>query len=400
MDVVRAPKSKTSRYVYAGIGLLVIVGITVALTRLKPAAPSVDGATLWRDTVRKGEMVRAVRGPGTLVPEHIRLVSALTAGRVENVAIRAGTPVQITTLLLEMSNPDVQLQVLEAQRQLSAAENQLVTLRTNLETQRLQLQQQYNEAKRNADVATSLATQKLMSEVEVGNAKDKATDLAGRLKVVTDATGEQVALAQQDVRRLRDILQFRQNQMESMHVRAGENGMLTEMNLELGQWVVPGQLLARISQPGRLKAVIRVPETQAKDIVLGQAAQIDTRNGIIDGRVIRVDPASTNGTVAVDVSLEGELPKGARPDLSVDGTITIDRLQNTIFVGRPAYGQAESTVGIFRQTADGKEAERVNVKLGVSSVNTIQVLSGLKVGDVVIVSDMSAYDQFERVRIK
>ncbi len=345
-------------------------------------------------------MVRQVRGPGTLVPEHIRLVSALTAGRVENVAMRAGTAVTPTTILLDMSNPDVQLQVLEAQRTESDAENTLLTLRTNLETGRLTLQQQYNEAKRNADVAEGLSKEKLMSDLDVKNARDKAADLGARLKVTTDASKEQIALAEQNVRRLKDILKFQQNRMESMHVRAGENGVLTEMNLELGQWVVPGQLLAKVSQPGRLKAVIRIPETQIKDIALGLQAQIDTRNGIIEGRVIRIDPAATGGTFAVDVSLEGELPKGARPDLSVDGTITIERLKDVLFVGRPAYGQAESTVGIFRQTPDGKEAERVNTKLGRSSVNTIEILSGLKQGDVVIVSDMSAWDQFQTVRIK
>ncbi|MDQ6831640.1 MAG: HlyD family efflux transporter periplasmic adaptor subunit [Gemmatimonadota bacterium] len=383
-----------------GLGIAAVVGVTIALTKLKPAPPSVEGATLWRDTVRRGEMVRAVRGPGTLVPEHIRLVSALTAGRVENVAMRAGTAVTPSTILLDMSNPDVQLQVLEAQRTESDAENTLVTLRTNLETTRLTLQQQYNEAKRNADVADGLSKEKLMSDVDVKNARDRAADLAARLKVTTDASKEQIALAEQNIRRLKDILQFQQNRMESMHVRAGENGVLTEMNLELGQWVVPGQLIAKVSQPGRLKAVIRIPETQIKDIVLGLPAQIDTRNGIIEGRVIRIDPAATAGTFGVDVSLEGELPKGARPDLSVDGTITIERLKDVLFVGRPAYGQAESTVGIFRQTPDGKEAERVNTKLGRSSVNTIEILSGLKQGDVVIVSDMSAWDQFERVRIK
>jgi multidrug efflux pump subunit AcrA (membrane-fusion protein) len=383
-----------------GVGIVAVVAITVALTKLKPAPPSVEGGTLWRDTVRRGEMVREIRGPGTLVPEHIRFISALTAGRVEAVPVRAGTPVQANTILVEMSNPDVQLQLLEAQRQLTEAQNQLVQLRTSLETNKLQLQQQYNEAKRNADVAESLSKQKLMSDIEVSNAKDKATDLAGRLRVTNESANEQIQLAEANVKRLKDILQFRQEQLESMHVTAGEAGMLTQMDLEIGQWVQAGQQLAKVAQPGKLKAVIRIPETQAKDIALGMPAKIDTRNGIIDGKVIRYDPASVNGTVTVDVGLEGALPQGARPDLSVDGTITVEKLPDVLHVARPAYGQAESTVGIFRLTPDGKEAERVNVKLGRSSVTQIEILSGLKPGDVIIVSDMSQYDQYERVRIK
>lgn len=414
MDIPREPKSKRRRWILGGAAVAGVVIITAALGRMEPAAPSVDRGTLWIDTVRKGEMLRQVRGPGTLVPEQILYISAVTGGRVERIQVRPGEKVTANTLILEMSNPDVQLEALSAEQQLSAAEAALVSLRTTLETQRLNqegtvatTQQQYNEAKRNADVANGLDTKGLLSPVEVGNVRDRAVEADKRLQVETQRLGvmsksidEQVALQRQQVERLRAIADFQRKRVESMQVRAGTDGVLQDMDLQPGQWVQPGTLLAKVAQPGRLKAVLQIPETQAKDVALGQPAAIDTRNGIVKGRVVRMDPSAHNGTVTMDVALDGTLPPGARPDLSVDGTIEVERLENVLYVGRPAYGQAESTVGLFKLTPDGKEAVRVNVKLGRSSVNTIEVVQGLNVNDKVIISDMSAWDSHDRVRLR
>lgn len=414
MDIKRDPPKKTKKYVYGGIAIVGVALITMALSRMEPAAPSVERGTLWIDTVRRGEMIRQVRGPGTLVPEQIRYISALTAGRIEALPLRPGVTVTSETVILEMSNPDVQLEALEAQRQLSAAEAQLVTLRTSLQSDRLnqesqlaQVNREYQDAVRQAEVQEALDKRGLTSAAERDRAKELAQSLETRLRlekerlaVLTNSIERQIALQEQQVQRMRAVAQFQQDRIASMKVRAGSDGVLQALPLELGQWVVSGEQLARVAQPGRLKAVLRIPETQAKDVVVGQPSSIDTRNGIIKGRVMRIDPAAENGTVGVEVALEGELPRGARPDLSVDGTIEIERLSNVMYVGRPAYGQAESTVGIFKLDPDRKTASRVNVRLGRSSVNTIEVVQGLNVGDLVIISDMSAWDAQERVRLR
>jgi multidrug resistance efflux pump len=414
LDIKRDPPKKTKKYVYGGIAIVGVALITMALSRMEPAAPSVERGTLWIDTVRRGEMIRQVRGPGTLVPEQIRYISALTAGRIEALPLRPGVSVTPETIILEMSNPDVQLEALEAQRQLSAAEAQLVTLRTTLESDRLnqesqvaQVTREYQDAVRQAEVQEALDKRGLTSAAERDRAKELAQALETRLRlekerlsVLTNSIERQIALQEAQVQRMRAVAQFQEDRIASMKVRAGSEGVLQALPLELGQWVVSGEQLARVAQPGRLKAVLRIPETQAKDVVVGQPASIDTRNGIIKGRVMRIDPAAENGTVGVEVALEGELPRGARPDLSVDGTIEIERLSNVMYVGRPAYGQAESTVGIFKLDPDGKTASRVNVRLGRSSVNTIEVVQGLNVGDLVIISDMSAWDAQERVRLR
>lgn len=414
MDIPREPPSKKKKYIIGGIAVLGIVIITAALGRLEPAAPSVDRATLWIDTVQRGQMVVQVRGPGTLVPEQIQWISAVTGGRVEKIHVHPGTKVKPNTLILEMTNPDVQLEALSAEQQLNAAEAALVQLRLNLETQRLAQEavvatarSDYQTAKRQEDVALGLDKKGLMSAQEVGNAHDEAVESETRFEVETkklqelsNAVDEQVALQKEQVERLRAIAQYQRKRVGSMEVRAGAEGMLQDMDLQPGQWVQPGTLLAKVAQPGRLKAVLRIPETQAKDVQIGQVASIDTRNGIVAGHVIRIDPSVQNGTVTVDVGLEGKLPPGARPDLSVDGTVEIERLKNVLYVGRPAYGQAESTVGLFKLTPDGEEATRVNVKLGRASVNTIVVEQGLNEGDRVIISDMSAWDSRDRVRLR
>jgi multidrug resistance efflux pump len=359
-------------------------------------------------------MVRQVRAPGTLVPEHVRIITALTAGRVEQKIATVGQTVEPGTVLLEMSNPDVQLQALEAERALAAAEANLVSLKSSLQTQRMQQEAtiatvtaQYNDAKRQLDVFESLDKKGMSSTNEVAKARDSMHELEARLKIEKDrlalmerTVGEQLKLEEANVARQRNVAQFQQDRINSMHVTAGEPGVLQDMTLDLGQYVQAGAPLARVAQPGKLKAVLRVPETQAKDIVIGQPVSVDTRNGLVNGRVSRVDPSAVNGTVTVEVALEGELPKGARADISVDGTIEIERLPDVIYVGRPAYGQAESTVGLFRLGPDGKTAQRVQVQLGVGSVNTVEVKKGLNPGDKVIISDVSQWDAQDRLRIK
>jgi multidrug resistance efflux pump len=366
------------------------------------------------DTVERGEMVREVRGPGTLVPEQIRWISALTPARVERVLAQPGDSVKAETVLLEMSNPHVQINALQAPQQLTAAEASLVQLRTNLETSRLsqeataaQARTLYNEAVRNAMMAESLSAKGFSSTFELSRARDQVEEARtrlrieeSRLKLLSESMEPQIRVQEENVVRLQAINEHRQNEVRGLRVKAGDAGVLQELTLQLGQWVVPGQVLAKVVQPLRLKAVLRVPETQAPDVRLGQTATIDTRNGIVKGRVIRMDPQSTSGTVAVDVALEGELPAGARPELSVDGTIELERLPDVLHVGRPGYGQPNSTIGMFKVVDGGRYAVRVSVQVGSSSVNTMEVIQGLDRGDVVILSDMSRWDSADRVRLK
>lgn len=414
MDIPRPPAPKRRRYALIAGGLATVVLTTVALARLEPAAPTVERATLWTDSVQRGAMIRQVRGPGTLVPERTRWISAVTAGRVEAILVQPGATVEPETVLLELSNPEVQLQMLEAQRQLAAAEAELVNLETSLETQRLNqdaavasARANYQEAARTASTSEQLAERGLIARNDASTAKDRAAELATRLRieeqrleVMARSAASQVTVQRSQVDRLRSIEAFQRRQIEALKVKAGAGGVVQEVALQIGQWASPGATLARLVEPGRLKAVLRVPETQARDVAIGQAAAVDTRNGVVQGRVVRIDPAVQNGTVTVDVALEGELPRGARPDLSVDGTIEIERLADVLHLGRPAYGQPESTVGLFRLAADGKSATRIPVKLGRGSVNRIEILEGLNAGDVVILSDMSAWDATERVRVK
>jgi HlyD family secretion protein len=415
VDIPRAPARRgPKRLLYGGLALLAIVLATVGLHGLQPAAPRVDRAAIWVDSVQRGPLLIEVRGPGTLVPERIRWISAVTAGRVERRLAEAGQEVKPETVLLELSNPDVQLEALESERQLTATRADQVNLRANLSTQRLNQEAQvaaaraaFLDARRNAEAAESLAAKELISANEASRARDQVEELGTRykveqerLQVMEQAADSQLELQAAQVDRLRDVNQFQRGRVRSMVVLAGATGILQELPLEVGQWAQSGATLARIVEPGRLKAVLRIPETQAKDVTLGQPAAIDTRNGIAQGKVMRIDPAVQNGTVTVDVSLEGELPRGARPDLSVDGTIQVERLDNVLHVGRPAYGQAGSTVGLFKLTPDGGEAVRTPVRLGRTSVNTVEVLGGLQAGDRVIISDMSRWDGVERVRVE
>jgi len=415
VDIPRKPARKSRKwFAYSGAAILLLVVVTAALARMDPAAPSVDRATLWTDTVRKGEMMRQVRGPGTLVAENIRWISAVTQGRVERKLVQPGTTVAEGAVLVELSNPDVERQALEAQRQLTAAEAELTTLRTNLQNQLLtqqgavaQIQAQFNQAQRQAQSAEALARQNMVSSQELATARDNAADLQTRLNVerqrldyMRGSMRQQIAGQEGQVTMLRRLAAFNQTQIASMQVRSPQAGVLQELPVELGQWVNSGATLAKVVQPGTLKAVLRIPETQAKDLAVGQPASIDTRNGVVPGRVTRIDPAAQNGTVTVDVALTGPLPRGARPDMSVDGTVDLERLGDVLHVGRPAYGQAESTVGMFRLLPGGHEAERVSVQLGRGSATAVEIVRGLNPGDVIILSDMSQYDAAERVRLK
>jgi len=418
VDIKRAPASKKKQYIAWGSGIVAIVLVSLGISRLRPAAPSVERATLWVDSVRRGELLREVRAPGTLVPEHIRIIAAVTAGRIEALPLRPGVTVNPNTLLVELSNTDVQLQALAADQATTAARGQLASLRRSLQQARLaqaatiaQLSTQLEDANRQIKVVEALDKKGLASASEIAAARDRVKELTTRQQIeqqqldeMDTSSKEQLRLTEEQVQSLTAIAAEQQNRVRSMHVMAGESGVLLNLGagtqLELGQWVNPGMELARVAQPGRLKAVLRVPETQAKDIAIGQKATIDTRNGVVEGHVMRTDPGSQQGTVVVEVAIDGELPKGARADISVDGTIELERLPNVLYVGRPAYGSAESTVGLFKVTDDGKEANRVNVKLGRTSVNTVEILQGLAVGDSVIISDMSQWDNVSRVRLK
>ncbi len=415
MDIPRTPPNRKRRRIIYGLsGLGAIVLVTVALSRLSPAAPSVELSTLVVDSVRRGPMLREVRGPGKLAPESPLFISAVTSGRVDRVYLRPGAIVQQGTRLLEMSNPDVELAALGADQQASAAEQQLVTLRTTLENQRLaeeaavaQATADYRDAQRNAVAAESLAPRNLIASFDLQKARDAveqkrhSLDIEQRrLAVISSSVDSQIALQRDQVQKLRAIAVFNRNRVASMTVTAGAPGTLQDLSLEVGQWVQAGQQLAQIVQPGRLKAVLQIPETQAAEVLTGQTAAIDTRNGIVKGRVVRMDPQAQNGTVNVDVAFDDTLPTGARrPDLSVEGTIEIERLANVLHVGRPAYGQANSPVGLFKLVEGGHYAVRVTVQLGRASVSDVEVVSGLKEGDKVILSDMSRYDNVDRVKL-
>jgi multidrug resistance efflux pump len=413
MDIPRVKPPSRTKPILIGTAILVVVG-TVGLSRLRPAAPTVERGTLWIDTVKQGEMLRQVRGNGTLVPEDLRVVSALTAGRIDRVLVRPGALCEPNTVLLEMSNPDVQLQSLDAERQVKLAEADLASLHASLDAQRLaavstvaQARRDAKEAERLLKVAERLSGEGLTSSMEIDRAQDNLAEAKERfdsenerLALLTESLKAQLGLRQSEVERLRAIAHFQVERVNSMTVRAGQKGVLQSLSLEPGQWVNPGQELARVAGQEKLKAVVRVPETQARDLALGLKAEVDTRNGIAVGHVSRVDPGATNGSVAVDIAIDGELPRGARPDLSVDATIEIERLPNVVYVGRPADGSSEATVGLFVLDGDGRYARRVQVELGRGSVNAIEVRKGLKPGDQVILSEMGRWDAVDRVKLQ
>jgi len=416
MDIPRksaAKKRRIKRIIYALTAVIVVGVITVGVSKLKPAAQSVDKATTLEDTVKRGSMVRQVRGLGTLVPEEIRYVPAISQGRIEKRLVQAGAQVKAETVIFELTNPEIQQAFIDAESQLRAAEANLTTLRVQLD--KLSLDQQatlaqaksdFNKAKMQYEVNDSLGKQGLKSQLEVQLSKIAAEDLESRVTLETKRLASSVQEAKaklsaedEKVRQLRDAVQLKRTQLEALKVRAGIDGELQTLAVQVGQQVTVGQELARVANPKKLKAELKIAETQAKDIQLGQPVTIDTRNGIVSGRVIRIDPSVQNGTRTVDASLEGELPKGAVPDLSVDGTIELERLENILYVGRPVHGQENSTVGLFKVDADGAGAARVQVRLGRTSVNTIEVMDGLKEGDRIILSDTSQWDNADRIRL-
>ena len=396
------------------MGLAVVVLTTVGLSHLKVAPPSVDAGTVWHDTVKRGPMLRDVRGLGTLVPENIVWIPAATDGRIDKRDVLPGTPVRPDTVLVEMSDPLLQQGLADAEYQLKAAQADSDSLKVKLETALLDqrstaatVASQYHQDKLQAEVDEKLVKDGLLSDLTFRLAQVKAQESATRNEIEqqrlsVDAENERAQLAAQQAKidQLQALYNLKKTQVDQLRVRAGMHGVLQLLPVEVGQRVTAGTNLARVSDPTRLKAEIKIAETQAKDVAIGQRAEIDTHNGVIPGHVIRIDPSAVNGTVAVDVHLDGPLPHGAVPDLSVDGTITLERLADVLYVSRPAFGQPNSTITLFKYEPDEKYADKVQVKIGRTSVNTVEVLDGLKVGDEVILSDMSRWDAVDRIRLQ
>ena len=418
MDIARPEEEKRRRrfrrFMYAGAGLLLVVVITAALSRLKPAAPTVDRSTIWTDTVKRGPMLRDVRGLGTLVPETIWVIPAATDGRVDKRYLLPGTPVKASSVILDLSNPQLQQETLDAEYQVKGAQAAYLQTKAQLEnqlmdkrTQAASVSSQYRTAEMQKQAFEQLGKLGLKAEIDVKTTEVQAEELAKQndlaqkeVETFANSIEAQLAVQQANVDQKRALYALKKSQLEGMHVRAGIDGVLQELDVDVGQQVALGAPLARVAQPKLLKAQLKIAETQAKDIEIGQKASIDTHNGLISGHVMRIDPSVVNGTRTVDVKLDGQLPPGAVPDLSVEGTIEIERLADVLYVGRPVHGDADSTVGLFKVVDGGKEAVRVPVELGRVSVNSVEIRKGLQVGDEVILSDMSASDNVDRVELK
>lgn len=417
MDIERERKSmigmsRRKGYVLAATSIVIIAGAGV--TFLRPAAPTVERASVWVDTVKRGSMLRQVRGVGTLVPEESAWLPASTDGRVVRILAKVGARVTPETVVLEMTNPEVEQKAVEAGMRLKEAEAELANLRVQLETQRLNqeasaamVRADHAQARMQAEVDEALVKEGLISDLLYRQAKVHAEELATRneieqkrLAISAESVKAQLDVQMARVEQERARTALARKQLDALHVRGGIDGVLQETPVEAGQQVTAGTNLARVADPARLKAQVRVPETLARDVAIGQATTVDTRNGLVQGRVSRIDPSVRNGTVTVDIELRGELPRGVRPDLSVDGTIEIVRLDNIVHVGRPAFVQEGSTVGIYKLGAGGRTAVRVPVKFGRSSINTIEIVEGLKSGDQVILSDMSQWSNFDRLRLR
>jgi HlyD family secretion protein len=418
MDIKRPPKSKLKKKirtaVFVVVGLAAIAGITFGLTKLKPAAPALDPSTAVIDTVKRGEMVRDVRGNGTLVPQVTRWVPAPTDGRVETILLQAGVEVGADTVIVELSNPQLEQQSTDADFQVKAAEADEQNLRVKLESDAMTqkaaiatINAQYSQAKLQLDADEGLAKQGFLPELQLKISRVAVQDLANRLKVEQErlavnskSSQAQLNAAASRLQQLRAMSKLRRDQVDNLKVRAGTPGVLQQVSVQVGQQVTQGVNIARVADPASLKAVLRVAETQIKDVRIGQPVLVDTRNGVIQGTVARIDPAAREGTFDVDASLVGPLPPSARPDLSVDGTIELERLKDVLKVGRPAFGQANQTIGMFVLTPDGSEAVRTKVTLGRNSVSTVEIVDGLKEGDKVIISDTSALDSYNRIRLR
>jgi HlyD family secretion protein len=417
MDIARpdVKRQKTiRRYIYVGASLFAVVAATAALARLKPAAPSVDRSTIWTDTVKRGPMLREVRGLGTLVPETVWVLPAATDGRVEKRYLLPGTPVKAKTIILDLSNPQLQQEALDAQYQLKGAQASYEQTKAELQnqlmdkrTQAASVSSQYRTAEMQKEAYESLGMLGLKAALDVKTAEVQAEELAKQndlaqqeVEIFANSINAQLAVQQASVDQKRALYALKESQVDQLHVRAGVDGILQELDVDVGQQVAQGAALAKVSQPNQLKAALQIAETQAKDIQIGQKAAVDTHNGVIAGHVMRIDPSVANGTRTVDVKLDGRLPPGAVPDLSVEGTVEIERLSDVLYVGRPVRGDANSTVGLFKLVDGGSEAVRVPVEIGSESVNTVEIRKGLAVGDAVILSDMSAEDNYDRVELK
>jgi len=417
MDISR-PELKRSRrllrIIFGVAGLITAAVVTVGLSRLKAAAPTVDKATVWTDTVKRGPMLREVRGLGTLVPETIRVIPAATDGRVERRLLLPGTPVNANTVVLELSNPELQQSVLDAGFQLKGVEAEYNNLKAQLDNQLMEqrskaagVRSEFHQAQLRHEADDQLYKAGITAEIVWKTSQVKAEELEKQNEIAEKQVGTfaqsikaQLAVQQAKIDEQRALYELKQHQLDQLHVRPGIDGVLQELAVEVGQQVTPGTILARVAQPSHLKAALKIAETQAKDVALGQKASIDTHNGAVLGHVTRIYPSVQNGTVSVDVALDGMLPTGSRPDLSVEGTIEIERLADVLSTGRPVHGDTDSTVGLFKVMDGGSEAVRVQVKLGRTSVNSVEILQGLAAGDQVILSDMSAWDNFDRVRLR
>jgi HlyD family secretion protein len=418
MDIKRPDQSKIRhkrRIIFFSIAGVLLIGVTAALVRLKPAVLSVDKNLLYFDVVKRGSMVRQVRGLGVLVPEEIRWVAARTQGRVDRILLRPGALVEPDSVILVLSNPVVEQAAASAESELKAAEAELVSLSVQLKSQLLvseaaaaSSQAAFEQTKLKAAVNEELFKEGLgssldmrLSKVTAQNASTASEIELKRYEFAKDSIAPQLAVKEASVDRFRATAKLRREELEALSVRAGMKGVLQLLpaGIDVGAQVAPGANLARVADPTQLKAEIRIAETQAKDVMVGQLAEIDTRNGVVAGKVARVDPSVQNGTVTVDITLNGELPRGARPDLSVDGTIELERLNDIVFVGRPTFGQERSKVGMFKLDTEGVYASRVQVQLGRSSISTIEVVEGLQPGDRVILSDSSQWAANERIKL-
>jgi multidrug efflux pump subunit AcrA (membrane-fusion protein) len=418
MDISRPEFKRQKRrrqIVWLAVGCVLLVGVTIGVSRLKPAAPEVERSTVWTDTVKRGSMLRQVRGLGSLIPsqEFTRQIPAETEATVVRIRMLPGSQVKADTILLEMSNPQVEQAAVDAELQLKAAEAEYQSLRVRLQSDLMNqkagaatVNADYSQAKLQSETDKALYDLGVISGIAYKNSKSRADELTTRnniegerLDIGQKAIESQLAEQQAKVDQIRALAELKQKQLDALKVRAGIEGVLVDLPLQVGQHVLPGTMLAKVVQPNHLIAELKVAETQARDVQIGQPAQVDTHNGTVAGTVMRVDPAVQNGTVTVDVTLTGELPKGARPDLSVDGTIDLEHLDDVLYVGRPAFGQESSTISLFKLDPDGKGAVRVPVKVGRASVNSIQILEGLQAGDTVILSDMSRSDNTDRVRL-
>jgi len=419
MDIQRPDikKKKIRRqWIAGGIGVVVFAAAAFFVAQLKPAAPTVDRATVWTDTVKQGPLLRQVRGPGSLVPreDRLRLIPAETEATVVRIRVLPGAKVEPDTVLMDLVDPTVQQELLDAQLQLKAAQTDLMNVKAKLDSDLMTqkaaaatVSADYNQAKLQAQTDKSLYDLGVISGLTYNASKGKADELTTRdsiekqrLVVNEKAIETQIAVQQTKVAQAQALLALKQKQQDALSVKAGISGVLVDLPHQVGEHVAPGTTLAKVVQPDQLKASLKIAETQARDIQIGQPSEIDTHNGVIEGKVMRIDPAVVNGTVTVDVELEGALPQGARPDLSVDGTIDLDRLANVLSVGRPAFGNENSTITLFKLSPDGKTAVRVPVKVGKASVNAIQVIEGLQAGDTVILSDMSRWDNTDRIRLE